>query len=133
MLKKFSAFLTTSNAMALAIGVIIGAAVGKVVSSLVDDMIMPVVGMVLPAGDWREAKIVLKTATDASGRITENAIRYGNFMGTLLEFLIIAIVVFLIVRALLKPAAATPVKQCPECREAIPVDARRCRACATAL
>jgi large conductance mechanosensitive channel len=129
-LKKFSSFLTTSNALALAIGVIIGAAVGKVVASLVDDMIMPVVGMLLPAGDWREAKIVLKTATDASGKITENAIRYGNFMGTLLEFLIIAFVVFLIARALLKPAAA---KQCPECRESIPVDARRCRACATPL
>lgn len=132
-LKKFRSFLTTSNALALAIGVIIGAAVGKVVSSLVDDLIMPVVGLLLPSGDWREAKFVLKTATDATGKITENAIRYGNFIGTLLEFLIIAFVVFLIARALLKPAAEEPMKQCPECRESIPLAARRCRACTTAL
>lgn len=133
LLRQFKSFLTTSNALALAIGVIIGAAIGKVVASLVDDLIMPVVGLLLPSGDWREAKFVLKTATDAAGKITENAIRYGNFIGTLLEFLIIAFVVFLIVRALLKPAAAEPMKQCPECRENIPLDARRCRACATPL
>jgi len=55
MLRDFKAFLTKSNALALAIGVVIGAATGKVVSGIVDDLLMPVIGLVLPSGDWREA------------------------------------------------------------------------------
>jgi len=103
MFDEFKAFLTQSNALALAVGVIIGAATGKVVSAVVDDVIMPVIGLVLPAGDWREAKLVLKTATDATGKVTENAILYGHLIGTMIDFILIAVVVFLITKALLKP------------------------------
>jgi large conductance mechanosensitive channel len=136
MLAEFRGFLTKTNALALAVGVMIGAAVGGVVSAMSADILMPIVGLFLPAGDWRQAKIVLKTATDAAGKTTESAILYGHFIGTVLDFLIISLVLFLIVRALVKPVpapAAAPMKQCPECLEMIPAAARRCRACTAAV
>ena len=132
MLAEFRGFLTKTNALALAIGVIIGAAVGSVVSALVADILMPMIGLALPGGDWRQAKVVLSTATDAAGKTTENAILYGHFAGVLLDFILISLVVFFIVRALVKPvpvAAAEPMRQCAECLEMIPAAARRCRAC----
>ena len=133
MLQEFKAFLTKSNALALAVGVIIGAATGKVVTGVVDDLIMPVIGLILPAGDWRDAKFVLRTVTDAKGKTTDSAIAYGHLMGTLLDFFFIALVVFFIARALLKPSPAPPAKSCPECLESIPVEARKCKACGSAV
>jgi large conductance mechanosensitive channel len=136
MIAEFRGFLTRTNALALAVGVIIGAAVGNVVTALAADILMPVIGLVLPGGDWRQARIVLRTVTDAAGKTTETAILYGHFIGVVLDFLIISFVVYLIVRALVKPVPASepePVKQCPECREMIPAAARRCRACTSAI
>jgi large conductance mechanosensitive channel len=100
-----------------------------VVSGLVDDLIMPVVGLILPAGDWRNAQLVL------SGN---NAIKYGDFLGRLIDFAIVALVVFLLVKALLTPApVAAPEKPvtkiCKECLEVVPAAARRCRACTSPL
>ena len=131
MIGEFKSFLTRSNALALAVGVIIGAATAKVVTAVSDDLLMPVIGMVLPSGDWRQAKIVLKTATDSAGKVTENAILYGHMIGTLLDFLIIALVVFLITKAIMRPEGGVPTKSCPECLEIIPLAAKRCRACGT--
>ena len=122
MLGEFRGFLTKTNALALAVGVIIGAAVGKVVSSLVDDILMPIIGLALPGGDWRAAKIA----------IGGSSINYGNFFGNVLDFIIISFVVFMIVRLLIKPApepAPVEMKSCPQCLEMIPAAARRCRAC----
>ena len=134
MLEEFKSFLTKTNALALAIGVIIGAAIGKVVSGLVDDLVMPVIGLILPAGDWREAKDVLRTVTDAKGKVTESAIAYGHLMGTVIDFIFIAFVIFLVAKALIKPPPPGPAtKTCPDCCESIPVDARKCRACASSL
>jgi len=133
MIGEFRGFLTKTNALALAIGVIIGAAVGNIVSSLAADILMPVIGLLLPGGDWRQAKLVLKTVTDAAGKTTESAILYGHFIGTVIDFLIISMVVFLIVKALVKPAPADPTKSCPECLEKVPAAARRCRACTSLL
>jgi len=136
MIAEFRGFLTKTNALALAIGVIIGAAVGNVVSGLAADILMPVIGLVLPGGDWRQAKHVLSTGIDAAGKPTENAILYGHFAGTVLDFLIISFIVFLIVKALVKPVAEPPAQQmksCPECLEMVPAAARRCRACASAI
>ena len=137
MLKDFIAFLTKANALALAIGVIIGAATGKVVSAIVDDLIMPVVGTIMPAGDWREAQIVLSHSADANGKITVNAVKYGHFIGATIDFVIIALVIFLITKALLPkeppPAPAAPTKTCPECLETIPEAAKKCKACASVL
>src|ERR1700751_1210871 len=101
MIKEFKEFLLKQNALALAIGVIIGASIGKVVSAIADDIVNPVIGLLLPAGDWRGAKIVLSRATDAAGKVTENAISYGDLIGRVVDFVIIAVVVFLITKSLL--------------------------------
>lgn len=131
MLKDFKAFLLQTNALALAVGVVIGAAIGKVVSSLVADILMPVIGLAIPGGAWREQKIVLTTNPDGT---VGNAITYGTFLGSLVDFMIVAFVVFMITKMLLKPAAApaaAPTKVCPECCEVIPKGARKCRMCAS--
>ena len=131
MFGEFKKFLLQTNALALAIGVIIGAAIGKVVSSLAADILMPVIGLLIPGGAWREAKFVLSTGADGA---TANAITYGAFLGSVVDFVIIAVVVFMITKSLLKPesaAPAAPTKECPECRETIPAAARKCRACAS--
>ncbi len=134
MIREFRGFLTKTNALALAIGVIIGAAVTNVVTGLASDILMPVIGFLLPKGDWRQARIVLTAVKDAAGKTTsESAILYGHFIGTVLDFLIISFVVFLIVKTLVKPAPVEPTKTCPECLEKVPVAARRCRACTSAL
>lgn len=136
MIHDFKEFLAKTTALALAIGVIIGAAVGSVVTSVVNDLLMPVIGGILPSGAWRDAKIVLSQSTDAAGKVTENAILYGHFLGTLVDFTIIMFVVFLLMRMLMRampPPAPAPTKQCPECLETVPAAARRCRACAVAL
>ena len=98
MITEFRAFLTKTNALALAVGVIIGAAVGNIVSALSTDVLMPVIGIFLPGDNWREAKIVLSSGTDASGKVVENAILYGHFLGTIIDFLVISFVLFLILR-----------------------------------
>jgi large conductance mechanosensitive channel len=121
--REFREFLLKQNAFALAIGVIIGAAIGKVVSGIVDDIVMPVIGLVLPGGEWRSAQFVL------SG---QNAIKYGDLAGRIVDFLLIAAVVFVLTKVFLdKPAAPAATKSCPECLEAIPAAARKCRACAS--
>ena len=133
MLQDFKAFLTKSNALALAVGVVIGAATGKVVSGIVDDLLMPVISLILPSGDWREAKFVLRTVTDAKGKVTDSAISYGHLIGTFVDFFFIALVVFLVARALIKPPPVAPSKNCPECLESIPLAARRCKACGSSM
>lgn len=136
MLKEFKEFLTKSNALALAVGVIIGAASGKVVSALVADILMPVIGLVLPSGDWRDASIKLGQSVDKAGKVSINAIKYGDFLGNIVDFICIAFVVFIITKALLKPAPeepAAPSQTCPFCKESNAVDASRCKACTSEL
>jgi large conductance mechanosensitive channel len=137
MLKDFKDFLLKTNAFALAVGVIIGAATGKVVSAVVDDLLMPPISYVMPAGDWRDAQVVLSKGVDANGKPTVSAIKYGHFVGSVIDFTIIAFVVFTITKAILPkepPAPAPdPTKQCPECLENVPVAAKKCRACCSVL
>ncbi|HEX4803441.1 MAG TPA: MscL family protein, partial [Myxococcaceae bacterium] len=80
---EFKAFLLKQNALALAIGVVIGAAVGKVVSGIVDDLIMPIIGIILPGGEWRNAQLPL---------LGTNAIKYGDLIGRLIDFVIVSAV-----------------------------------------
>jgi large conductance mechanosensitive channel len=94
---------------------------------------MPVIGVLLPGGAWREMSVVLNQKPDGS---PANAITYGAFMGNIVDFIIVAAVVFMITKALLKPAPAAapaPTKECPECKEIVPAAARKCRACASAI
>ena len=125
MIADFRGFLTKSNAMALAIGVIAGAAVGNVVSALVSDLVMPIVGVLLPStAGWRNAKIMLPG---------NNAILYGHLLGTLIDFVIIMFVVYVLLRMLVREPPPEPTRQCPECLETLPIAARRCRACTATI
>jgi large conductance mechanosensitive channel len=108
----------------LAIGVIIGGAIGKVVTGIVEDIFMPILGLVMPGGEWRTLELHL-TAT--------SALKYGDLIGRLLDFAIISAVVFFVLRiALADQLAPPPTKACSECLETIPAAAKRCRACAMA-
>jgi large conductance mechanosensitive channel len=130
MIREFREFLVKQNALALAVAVIIGAAIGKVVSSIADDVINPIIGLALPGGSWRDARIVLTRTTDAAGKVVENSVNYGHLIGAIVDFVIIALVVFLIIKyALPKPEAAPATKECPQCKTLIPAAATRCHAC----
>ena len=103
MLKRIMSMLEGLNAMSLALGVIIGGAIGKVVGSLTSDVLMPLISMAIPGGSWRTAELVLKRGP--AGEVL-NAIKLGTFLGTIIDFLIIAYVVQLLSKALIKPAPA---------------------------
>jgi len=126
MIRGFREFLVKNSVLALAIGFIMGAATGKVVSSLVADIIMPVISLVLPAGEWRTWKFVLSQSPD--GKVV-NAITLGNFLGNVIDFIVIAFVVYMITKALIKEAPPAPTKKCPRCLESIAPEATKCKFC----
>lgn len=119
--------------MALAVGVIIGGAIGKVVSSLVADILMPIVSPLIPGGEWRTAKFVLSRTVTADGKEVVNAINYGNFMGTVIDFLVIGFCVFLILKAFIKEPEAAATRTCPKCTETIALGATKCKFCTADL
>ncbi|NLE99524.1 MAG: large conductance mechanosensitive channel protein MscL [Anaerolineales bacterium] len=142
MLKEFKEFITRGNMIDLAIGVIIGGAFGAIVSSLVNDIIMPPIGLLLGKVNFSNLFIdlsgkgyeTLQAAKDAGAA----TINYGSFINTVINFLIIALVIFLVVKQinrLRKPAApaAPTTKDCPYCRTAIPIKATRCPNCTSQL
>ncbi len=133
MLKRIMSMLEGLNAMSLALGVIIGGAIGKVVGSLTSDVLMPVISLVIPGGSWRTAEFVLRR--NDAGEVV-NSIKAGSFFGSLVDFLIIAYVIQWLTKMLAKPAPAAPavaMRTCPECREAVVADARKCKHCGSAL
>lgn len=134
MLKKFMSMLEGINALSLALGVIIGGAIGKVVGSLTSDVLMPLVSMLIPGGSWRDAQIVLKT--NAAGEVV-NAIKLGTFLGTVIDFMIIALVIQWLTKMLVKPAPPAPagpvMKTCAECAESVMAAARKCKHCGSAF
>jgi large conductance mechanosensitive channel len=143
MFAEFKKFILRGNVLDLAIGVIIGAAFGKIVTSVVNDLLMPVVGLGLGKLDFSNFFVSLNgqsypTLADAK-RAGAPTLNYGLFINTLIEFLIIAFVIFLIVKQVNRlfpapaPAAAPVTKACPECTSEIPVGARRCPHCTAAL
>ena len=132
MIKGFKDFLLKNNVLALAIAVIVGGAVGKVVSSLAADLIMPLISLVLPSGEWRAAKFVLSKTVGPDGKEAINAINYGTFFGNVVDFIIIAFIIYLLTKSLIKeepPAPPPPSKNCPRCKEAIAIDATKCKHC----
>jgi large conductance mechanosensitive channel len=101
MLSEFREFIARGNVVDLAVGVVIGAAFGKIVTALVDGIVMPLVGVALGGISVSDWKFVLKPeAVDAAGRkVAEVAVRYGMLIQTLIDFLIIAFVIFLALKA----------------------------------
>ena len=97
--KEFKAFAFKGNVVDLAVAVIIGGAFGKIVTALVDDIIMPPLGYIMGGVDFADKKVILKP-TDAINKVAEVSIKYGNFLNTLLQFVIIAFCIFLIIKFL---------------------------------
>lgn len=105
MFKEFKEFISKGNVIDLAVGVIIGAAFGKIISSLVDDIVMPLISIITGGVNFKEYKLILKDAvTDNSGNIIQNAvsINFGNFIQISVDFLLIAFVLFLMIKAINK-------------------------------
>ncbi len=144
MLEDFRKFIMRGNVLDLAVAVIIGAAFGKIVTSLVNDIIMPPLGLLLGRINFSDLLINLTpdkpahslAEAQSSGAATIN---YGLFINNLLQFIVIAFVVFLIVRAVNRvyakptPPAAPTEKNCPYCQRAIPIKAVRCPECTSDL
>ena len=99
MFKEFREFIARGNVVDLAVGVIIGGAFGAIVKSLVDQIIMPPVGLVTGGGDFASLKYVLRVANPAT-KVTEVAIGYGAFVNSIIDFLIVAFVIFLMVKGI---------------------------------
>ena len=118
----FRTFIARGNVVDLAVGVIIGAAFGKIVTSLVDQIIMPPIGLITGGVDFSALKIVLKAA-DPAKKTAEVAIAYGAFLNTAIQFLIIALVVFTLVRIVSKlqraEAAEPPAAPAPTTSETL--------------
>ena len=143
MFGEFKKFILRGNVMDLAIAVIIGAAFGKIVTSLVNDVLMPVIGLAAGKMDFSNLFISLngKVYDTIAAAKADKAptLNYGLFINTVIEFLIVALVIFLIVKQLNRfmppppppPPAAT--KECPQCCTAIPLAAQRCPACTSTL
>jgi len=101
MVGEFQAFIRRGNVVDLAVGVVIGGAFGKIVSSAVDDLLMPPIGYLLGGRDFSHLQWVLGTDPgDAEGAVVQAAIRYGHFVQTLVDFLIVAFAVFICVKAM---------------------------------
>ena len=144
MLKEFREFIARGNVIDLAIAVIMGAAFGAVVNSLVKDLVMPPIGLALGRVDFSNLFVSLsgehygsRAAAEAAGAPTLN---YGLFLNTVVNFLIIGVVVFMLVRTINRlqresaaPSAAPTTKDCPYCLSAIPLRATRCPHCTSEL
>ena len=147
MLKEFKEFIMRGNVMDMAVGIIIGAAFGSIVSSLVADVIMPPIGMLLGNVDFSNLFVVLKegaaagpyaslAAAKSAGAVTIN---YGVFVNAVINFLIVALAIFFLIRGLNRlkrkeeaPAEVTT-KECPQCLSTIALKARRCPNCTSQL
>ncbi len=135
MIQEFKAFAMRGNVVDMAVGIIIGAAFGKIVSSLVNDVLMPPIGALLGGVDFSNLAFSVKEVSASAPAVV---IKYGMFINTVIDFLIVAFVIFLLIKGMntLKkkevPAAPTT-KNCPECLMAIPIDAKRCGHCTTTL
>lgn len=128
MLKEFRDFAMRGNVMDLAIAVIIGGAFGKIIASLVNDVLMPLIGLLLGGINFSELTFTVKDAV----------VNYGAFIQSIVDFVVVAFVIFLLVRAMNNmkkpaPAADPTTKECPYCNTTISIKAKRCPNCTSQL
>ena len=143
MLKEFREFIARGNVIDLAVAVIIGAAFGRIVTSLVEGVIMPPIGLALGNVDFSNLFIDISRATPPPASLADAQLRglpviaYGRLLNDVVTFLIVAWVVFLIVKAVNRLRAEPPpppnTKDCPYCLTAVPIGASRCSACTSQL
>jgi large conductance mechanosensitive channel len=141
MLREFKEFIARGNVIDLAVAVVIGAAFGKIVTSLVEGVLMPPIGLALGNADFSNLFIDLSGKRPASLAEAQlqglPVIAYGQLINDIVNFLIIAFVIFLVVKAVNRLRAAPPpppnTKDCPHCLTAIPLGAKRCAACCADL
>jgi large conductance mechanosensitive channel len=143
MLKEFKEFIMRGNVIDLAVGIIIGVSFGAIVTSLVNDIIMPPIGMLLGKINFADMYINLTGQTFANLAAAKAAgaatINYGLFINTVINFILVALVLFFVVKAMnaiRKPApapAAPETKECPYCLTKVPKKATRCPACTSEL
>ena len=154
LVEEFKAFISKGNVVDMAVGVVVGGAFGKIVTSLVSDLIMPLVGLITGGGSLKDMFVVLgdRTGFDPAKYTTPAlaaeagyaTLNYGNFIQTVLGFLIIALAIFLVIKLMAtaksklmhetgeEPAPATT-KVCPFCCTEIPIDAVKCPHCTSDL
>lgn len=128
MLKEFRDFTMRGNVIDLAVGVIIGSAFGKIVASLIGDIFMPLIGLLIGGIDFSSLAIKVGSAK----------VMYGSFIQNIIEFVVIAFVVFLMIKAINSakkpaPAEAPTTKECPYCMSTISINAKRCPHCTSQL
>lgn len=128
MLKEFREFAMRGNVLDLAVAVIIGGAFGKIIASLVNDILMPLIGLAMGGVNFSELAVVVGAAE----------VRYGMFIQAIVDFVIVAFVIFMIIRTMNRfkkpePVAAPTTKDCPHCFTAIPIKATRCPNCTSQL
>jgi large conductance mechanosensitive channel len=146
MWKEFREFIARGNVIDLAVAVIIGAVFGKIVTSLVEGIIMPPIGLILRNVDFSSLFYVLDGSKGSPASLADAktkgipVIAYGQFINDIINFLIVAFVVFLLVRAVNRiksqpaaPAAGPTTKDCPYCLSVIPLKATRCAQCTSEL
>ncbi|MEK6607686.1 MAG: large-conductance mechanosensitive channel protein MscL [Myxococcota bacterium] len=144
MLKEFREFAMRGNVLDMAIGVILGASFGKIVTSFVGDVLMPPIGLAVGKIDFSSLYVNLSgqhyASLDEAKKAGAATLRYGLFLNTVLDFVIVAFAIFLMVRQVNKlkrqpePAPAAPItKDCPHCCSAIPLKATRCGHCTSQL
>ena len=139
--EDFKKFAMRGNVIDMAVGVIIGGAFGKIVGSLVSDVIMPPIGMALGKMDFKNLFIILNgkefATLEAAKKAGAPVLAYGSFINTVVDFLILAFVVFLMVKQINKltppPAPKPEPRKCPYCKSEIADDATRCPHCTSQL
>ena len=143
MLKEFKEFAMRGNVLDLAIGIVIGAAFGKIVTSFVNDILMPPIGLILGKVDFTNLYISLTgqhyASLDEAKKAGAATINYGIFFNAVLDFLIVAFVIFLLVKQINRmkreepPPAPPQSKECKYCFSSIPIKAVRCPQCTSTL
>ena len=132
-MSEFKKFIARGNVMDMAVGIIIGGAFTAIVTSLVDDILMPVLSLIVGGFDFNALCIVLGEGEDAA------TLNYGSFIAAIINFLLISVVIFMLIKGINKlsvkneePAAPTT-KECPFCKERIAISAVRCPHCTSEL